>query len=495
MRTLNEMIERVKSLDKGELKNVWIEWKPYEEEAYQVRYADVTMGLENPNVKKDEILVSLYSTLFTIPCSKFSEEGITAEDQKGSLNLYIDEGKDERGYDLRYWRTSRDTVGSVALTYRVFPRTVPKDYRFHPYIDFRNEPRGASFTGMTTLVAPKADSYHEKYHIHFNWDFSAMPSDTWGASVRGEGDYDYCGTAFDYQYVMYAFGKLKVQRFYDGQFKLYWLSEELPDKKRVLDGLPKIYKALAEFFQDGEAPYSVFIRKDPFKLSNGATAFYGGFVYGYSEEKPLNLDMAIDIFTHEVIHTWPRIEDIAGEGTWYHEGTAELYSILIPYRCGVTDLDFVAKQISWRGLEYYSNPFKELANTEAYPLYWKERKAQWLPYGRGFFYLVDIDCRLRKQSGGKTCLDNLVIELEQRRRGGSRVTCSDWEELIERELGNGAVTEFREIMNGKLIEPSEEWFDGAFSLSKGSVIEPVRETVDEGAYIWTRKPDRVKAEL
>ena len=38
-------------------------------------------------------------------------------------------------------------------------------------------------------------------------------------------------------------------------------------------------------------------------MSNGATAFENGFIYGYSDEKPLDLDMAFDIFAHEVIHT------------------------------------------------------------------------------------------------------------------------------------------------------------------------------------------------
>ena len=226
-------------------------------------------------------------------------------------------------------------------------------------------------------------------------------------------------------------------------------------KNVFLRALPLVYKAFAEFFEDPEAPYTIFFRKDPFKMSNGATAFDNGFVYGYSDEKPLNLDIALDIFAHETIHTWPRIEDLKGEGTWYHEGTAELYNILIPYRCGVTDLDFVAYQIGLRCIEYYCNTeFLTMPNTEAWHLYWKERKAQWLPYGRGFFYFVDVDAKLRKASNGAKRLDNLILEMEHKRRAGERITCEDWEALIRRDLGDEEVQFFRDVMNGKVIEPS-----------------------------------------
>ena len=40
-----------------------------------------------------------------------------------------------------------------------------------------------------------------------------------------------------------------------------------------------------------------------------------------------------------------------------------------------------------------------------------------------------------------------------------------------------------------------EWFDGAFTISRGTVTDPVRGTVWENAYIWTKKPGVEKADL
>ena len=161
----------------------------------------------------------------------------------------------------------------------------------------------------------------------------------------------------------------------------------------------------------------------------------------------------------------------------------------------ITEDQEATEQITLRGINYYANKFRQMPNTEAWPLYWQEREAQWLPYGRGFFYFVDIDHKLRKATGGSRRLDHLVLEIEHRRRGGQRVTCADWEELLERELGPDAVADFRKIMNGKLIEPAEEWFGGAFTISRGTVVDTVRGTVRENAYIWTRRPGVDRADL
>ena len=489
--SLKDIIREVNGIPRGEAPNLLIRWKPWEDPDYQVKYTDILMGLERPEVKAGETLVWMWDTVASIPCCDMTEDGIHAEDEAGELALRKEAGN-VYGFPTTCWMPERDTVGSVALTYRFYPRVVPHDYRFRPYYDFRNEKNGATTTGVVTLAAPPKD---QVYHVCEDWDLSEMPTDTRAVSIRGEGRQEYDATPDEYRFTMSAVGRISEHIAYDGQVRIYWLNEPLPDRERILRALPAIYKGLADFFEDSKAPYTIFFRKDPFEMSNGATAFTGGFVYGYSDEKPLNLDRALDIFAHETIHTWPHIEDTHGEGTWYHEGTAELYNILIPYRCGQTDLDFAAFQVTLRGINYYSNKYINMPNEEAWPLYWQDREAQWLPYGRGFFYFVDIDYRLHKASGGKKRLDDLVLEMEHRRRNGESYTIREWEDMIRRELGESEVERFRGIMNGAFIEPSEEWFDGAFTISRGTVTDPVRGTVRENAYIWTKKPGVEKADL
>ena len=457
-----------------------ITWKPWGDADYHISHVDVVMALENPRVAAGGNLVSLWVNVASIPCSEMTSQGLRARDAQGELALESVVEKDSYGFDIRRWRPLRATHGHVVLTYRFLPRIVPEDYRFRPYYDFRTEPFGATCAGVSSLVVPSDGTYD----IHIQWDLSQMPPDTTAMTVAGEGDVRYTGKPSDYQFTLYAVGKLKKKVSEDGRFRVYWLNEPLPDAQAVLDGIPKILKGMADFFEDPAILYTVLFRKDPFRMSNGATAYSKGFIYGYSDEKPLRLKRALDIFAHEVVHTWPRLEDKAGEGTWYHEGTAELYSILIPYRLGLLNLGDVAETLGWRGLNYYNNPHNGKSNTEVYPLYWGDRKAQALPYGRGFFYLVDADMRIRQRSGGIHSVDDLVLETLRRARAGKNVTNADWRELICAELGDEAGAHFDAVCQGTMVEPCDDWFGGAFKVSRGRVFEPVRE-FDETGYVWT----------
>lgn len=486
-----QAFERLERSGDGEYPVIDITWKPHMDENYQVEYMNVTIGLSAPGTGAGESLVRLWDNIVSIPASVFTSEGIRAWDAVGQLELTQDVAADYMGFPERHWRPVRDVVGNVVLTYDFYPRVVPHDYRFRPYYDFRNEMFGATGSGVVSLVAPKEG----RYHIYVNWDLSETPNDTRAVSVRAEGNHDFIGTTDDYRFTMYAVGKVKSLSSEDGKANIYWLSEPLPDKERVTVNTVKVINALEEFFQDSETRYSVFIRKDPFKYSNGATAFTNGFIYGYSDEMPLNWERAQDIFAHEIIHTWPKLVDrsgLEGESTWYHEGTAEWYNIKILHELGLTDESYVAKQITWRGIEYYANEFNRMPNTEAFKIAWTERCAQWLPYGRGFFYLAEIDRQLKEKTSGAKCIDDLVLELLEESRVNGEQTVVDWEKLIERELGKEAVEYFHDVSNGAYIEPDERWFDGRFTFHTGEAYEPVRGTRAE-SYVWEVRSD-VKAE-
>ena len=67
------------------------------------------------------------------------------------------------------------------------------------------------------------------------------------------------------------------------------------------------------------------------------------------------------------------------------------------------------------------------------------------------------------------------------------IRISDWEELLERELGEESVRVFHEIMNGKREIPvNEEWFDGIFTYSRG-IYQDCKVGKIENAVIWKKK--------
>ena len=311
-----------------------------------------------------------------------------------------------------------------------------------------------------------------------------MPERAKAAAIKGEGNVTFTGTPFDYSFSLYLVGDYKKASDDSGKRHIYWLDDDLPDREAVVSQIPPLLAEMCRFFRDETLSYSVFFRKEPFSISNGGTAFDGGFVYGYSDAMPLSMEKALNTLAHEIVHNWPSIEDLVGEGTWYSEGTAEYYSVMIPLRKGICTPQQAAEWITEKCVNYYNNPNQTMTCEEAYDRAWEDHQIQRVPYGRGFVYLAETDLLLRNTSGGKTSLDDLVLELDSRRRAGETVRVSDWEALLDAHLGQEAVCRFRGVMAGSARIPADDsWFDGRFTFEKGMYCD-ARQGNFEDALIW-----------
>ena len=74
------------------------------------------------------------------------------------------------------------------------------------------------------------------------------------------------------------------------------------------------------------------------------------------------------------------------------------------------------------------------------------------------------------------------------------MTNGDWEKLVERELGTAAAEEFHRVMDGGFIEPSQEWFNGAFSFAKGP-FGTLKTGYFDDALIWKVKEGKEDVQL
>lgn len=465
------------------LKTLKIELKPYLSKSCDFRYADVKMTLEKPQLSETDKLCDLWKMVAGVPGAELSEEGVTSADAKGALPLTMTIEKDPTGFDKRVWRVKRATEGDVVICYRFLPRDVTGVDRCHPYFDVVTEKNGALIPGVTTLAAVPDGNYH----IFVTWDKSAMPEEAKTASIKGEGDFDYIGTPYDYTFTLYLAGNYKKVSDESGKRHIYWLDDDLPDQEKAEVQIPPLLAEMCRFFRDEELAYSIFFRKEPFSISNGGTAFDGGFAFGYSDAMPLIMDEALNTLAHEIVHNWPSLDQVEDGGAWYSEGTAEFYSLMIPLRAGIVSPVQAAKWITEKCTNYYNNPYQSLTNKEAYDKAWEDNRIQRVPYGRGFVYLAETDYLLRRTSGGAKSLDDLVLNLISCRKDGKKVTDADWEALIEKELGSDAVTHFRAVMSGEEMIPADEaWFDGNFTFAKGTYSD-VKKGVIEDALIWQAK--------
>jgi predicted metalloprotease with PDZ domain len=114
------------------------------------------------------------------------------------------------------------------------------------------------------------------------------------------------------------------------------------------------------------------------------------------------------------------------EVTWFVEGAADYYSLVLPLRAGILDDDAFLRAINVESRTGYANPQRHLTLQEAQRLFFSDFLAHWLPYTRGMFYLADLDARLKKATSGERSVDDTVRDVARRRRDGERVGIREW---------------------------------------------------------------------
>jgi dipeptidyl aminopeptidase/acylaminoacyl peptidase len=436
--------------------------KPWQEQG-QITYLDVTAAVEGMAVNKGEEVFRIQKETVSIPFCPVGEQGFILTDEEGNAALYKEEIKQ---YPITYevYRAGRDLKGSFILTYRFYPRTLPENYRSSPYFDFRCEKDGANGAGITFL--PKFPI--GTCQISFQWDLKEMPEGSkgiWSEDYRCEEEKMLVDQADILLNTYYAVGAVKTIE-QDG-FAFHWIApSELPFLETA-DRVKKLYGYMKEFFQDSNANYQVFVRKDPFEKSGGGTALTHSFMFGYNEKHLPTVDDLQNLLSHEMVHNWPHIDDNPyGSATWYNEGTAEFYSVMLPYRAGIVSKEDTLFQIRKRSKEYYANPTGKLGNMEAAAICWEDRRAQRVAYGRGFFFLAKLDAGLRRLTGDKFSLDNVVKELlvEGYKRGADNpLTCDDFRKVYQRFSGQDISEDIKSMEEGELIVPDPDSFDRLFT--------------------------------
>lgn len=345
----------------------------------------------------------------------------------------------------------RRPAGTVRWSVKLLPRVLPEGYRSSPYYDFRAEPLGLNGSGMFSFILP-ATGMEKKLDVHLDWDLSDMPEGARGIWSYGEGRVIRELTQWQIMLTMFDTGLISgVEN--DG-FGVYWLSEPDFDARGTAERLLPVFRYEKEHFGDKDAEFRVFLRRDPFEISGGGSACPYAFISGYSEFGGMEADKWFNVLIHEMTHTWPSMTDFnVGEGTWFSEGATEYYCTMLPYQGGFVDakttVDLINNKIRDR---YLDNLYRDLPNMEIPAIQWKDRRAQTVPYGRGFLYIANAEAKLRRL--GKGSIDDIV----RRHSIVDPMTPADWEEFISDRLGDEGLQDYNDMKAGKLLIPEDGIF-------------------------------------
>ncbi|MEP6906646.1 MAG: hypothetical protein ABI858_01505 [Pseudoxanthomonas sp.] len=416
----------------------------------------IQLKLPEPAVASGAALLRMPVELVSTPTAAYAADQIHASDQRGTLALRAEDEAPTPSGRYRNYIATRASVGDVNVEYATPARAVDADTRNGPLFDLRMQEGGLMGAGVYFMALPPGDAPRA---IHLQWDLTALPAGARGVWSPGEGEQHAVAPTDLLRFSYYAVGTMRRFPLSDDDvFHMYWMDTPPFNAEDLAEKTGRLYRYMAKFFGDDGSPYRAFARRNPYP-AGGGTGLAHSFMFGYCPQGQTIAEGTQGLLAHEMAHTWPKLDGEEHALTaWYTEGTAEYYSIVLSLRSGVFDRDTFLKTINGRADGYYDNPFRSLDNKAAGELFWQEARAQRVPYGRGFMYLVDVDAQLRQHGRNARTIDDLVLEVLRRQRAAETVGVNEWRAMVVRELGADAGSQFDAMVSGKLIVPASHAF-------------------------------------
>jgi hypothetical protein len=448
----------------------------------------VRMRLEHPDFKAGDGLVHLPLTLVGIPTARYDGSALTARDEQGAIPLTQSEEPPTPQGTYRRWSVARATVGDVTISFDAPPRPITAATNNGPLFDLREEEGAFLGAGVGFLATPVRSG---PWRVHLAWDLSQSAAGSRGVWSYGDGDVDTVLPSEALEFSYYAGGALKrYPAEPGGRFGYYWASEPPFDPTDLARRIQALYGYMSGFFGDTASSYRVFARSNPY-LGAGGTSLAHSFMFGYHAPSKPTADTLQLLIAHEMAHTWPAMQGEHGDTAWYSEGTAEYYSLALSWRAHAIALDKVIATLNERADAYYTNPFQALSNPEAAKRFWTDPIAQTVPYGRGWLYLIQTDAQIRRASGGKHSLDDVVKAIYARQKAGQPFGIPAWLELVGNELGPAkAKAGYDRMVSGALLVPPQDAFAPCLT-----VIPHAAQPIELGFARSSLNDDRVVRDL
>lgn len=458
-------------------------------EADTVARVEVRLDIEAPGLAAGGTLLRLPLTIVGIPTAAYQAGDIAVTDARGPLVLaQEDEPARPEGVYRRY-NVSRPTEGDVVIRYAARPRVVSATTNNGPLFDMRAEAGGFMSAGISFLALPVREG---PYRVTLDWDLTAMPAGSRGIWSLGEGRVETVGPAQQVAFSYYAAGP--VHRFPEqpGRFGIYWLADAPFSMDALAERIFRLYSTMADFFDDRNSTYRVFIRQHPYR-GQGGTGAARSFMFGYHPPSSPTVDALQELLAHEIAHNWPAMQGEHGDTAWYSEGAAEYYSLVFAHRAGLLDRAGLLREVNQRANNYYTHPFRALTNEEAARRFWSDPFVQQVPYGRGFLYLAQTDAAIRRATNGRRSLDDVVRAIRARQEADQPYGIPVWLELVGDEIGRErAEADYRRMTSGAAIPP-----EGAFGPCFTATSEPrailelgfARRSLNDDAAVRELRPD------
>lgn len=463
-------------------------------EGTKVTSLTVHLSIQEPKVAAEGTLASLSLSDEIATTQQYNASDIEASDDSGSLILSHSDDDDDRHYNVE-----RATTGDVVLAFTAKPQLQPGKFEFL-HVGAENDGKALFGPGMGFIPTPTGDNYI----INLDWDLSKAPNGTravWsfgeGPSVTKIGPPSFMSESFFAVGQMNSFPPSGAP----SNFTTYWFDDpptgvNLPE---LATYAKEVFEYMRDFFRDPDDNYRVFARKFPANHSTGAAAKVRSFMFPVSEG--VDIKETKTILAHELVHNWPNAQDArnGSSAEWFVEGVADYYSANLLFRYGMHTADQYLERMNEFARAYYANPLINLNLDQL-----KDEKLQEdgnainLPYQRGNMFLVRMDALIRSKTNGTRSIDNVIQALLERTRAHQGDTIDDLLDLMIKEVGPEARTEYQDMYSGRTLAMPENSLGPCFAVEQVQI--PREKCTSEAAglcnnsasfvmaYQWKRRP-------
>ncbi|MBI1211010.1 MAG: hypothetical protein GC190_06070 [Alphaproteobacteria bacterium] len=190
---------------------------------------------------------------------------------------------------------------------------------------------------------------------------------------------------------------------------------------QLADKIAAIIASHNKFWREPDEPFLVTLlplKGAPGSQSLGGTGRGDAFALFATDN---NKDNVINrIIAHEHIHTWipgrlgrTHAHDEA-QDYWLSEGFTDFYAFRLLVRDGIWSVEDFVDAANETLAAYWSSPVRTAPNSRIVADFWNDQYVGKLPYQRGFLLGFIFDRQLRRESGGKHDLDNVMLAMKKK---------------------------------------------------------------------------------
>jgi predicted metalloprotease with PDZ domain len=440
--------------------------KPAAEDArHLVPFLDVTITLSSQNTEAGQPLLRLALVSSNVQTVADQLEDLRASDRKGPFDLTAHDDAGDAPHPSRHWTAARAVEGPLTVRYRVPVTNALNPRGAAPPLELRSEEGALSAAGSTFLLLPDSE---QPYRVALKWDLGAGGAKASALSSFGPGDVtlpapipmEKLDDAF---FMMGKIGRYPDPPRHSGFFSA-WQGTPPFDAGALMRWTETLYgRYLGYFHSEGAPPpYGVFLRTNLIN-AGGGVELGQSFVGTYDQKTPVE-EFKFTL-AHEMVHTFVGHLDQPEEllYSWFSEGLAVYYQNRLPLRAGLITEDEFLTDLNITAARYYTDALNTTPNDQIPQRFWADTRVRVLPYDRGALYFAVVDSQVRKASGGKRSLDDLVLAMLDRPKHGQKMDFAAWQEILVTELGEPGRAGLQAMLGGALVLPDPDAFGPCFT--------------------------------